>query len=137
MNNVVEVSPCLLFEASGDSENHHQERGLEGDDVLKGHEDHSDDDAESCRCGSQMTSRSTDHDPVEEEEEEEEEEEAEVAGENEDHDDGDGEVNSYGRSPEKRDRENRTVDLSSTGNDERSISEIEKNRMFWEACLAS
>ncbi|XP_010413211.1 PREDICTED: uncharacterized protein LOC104699583 [Camelina sativa] len=128
-NNVVEVSTFLLFEASGDSESHHQEHGHEGDDA-KGREDHGD-DAESCRCEtstSQRTSRSTNLDPVGQEEEEE----AEVAGENEDHDDGEGEVNSYRRWPERTDR-----DSSLTGSDERLISEIEKNRMFWEACLAS
>ncbi|XP_010512697.1 PREDICTED: uncharacterized protein LOC104788632 [Camelina sativa] len=124
-NNVVEVSTFLLFEASGDSESYDQEHGHEDDDA-KGREDHGD-DAESYMCETstspRRTSRSNDVDPVEEEE---------VAGENEDHDDGEGEVNSYRRWPERRDR-----DSSSTGRDERLISEIEKNRMFWEACLAS
>ncbi|XP_010468899.1 PREDICTED: uncharacterized protein LOC104749020 [Camelina sativa] len=129
-NNVVEVSPFFLFEASGDSESHHQEEhGHEGDDS-KGREDHGD-DAESCRCEpsstSQRTRRSTDLDLVGQKEEE-----GEVAGENEDHDDGEGEVNSYRRWSERRDR-----DSSSTGSEERLVSEIEKNRVFWEACLAS
>ncbi|CAL9245325.1 unnamed protein product [Arabidopsis halleri] len=119
-NNVVEVSPFLFMEASADSETTHQERGHDGDDV-KGREEYGE-DAESCRCEtstSQRTSRSTDFDPVEEE--------ADVAGENEDDDDEDGEVNSY-----RRDGGKLTVDSSS-----RLMSEIEKNRMFWEACLAS
>lgn len=130
-NVVVEVSPFLLFEACADSETHRvKESGHEGDDV-KGREDYVD-DAESCRwetSTSQMRSRSTDCNPVKEE--------VEVARENEEHDEGDGEVNSYQRWPEKRDRENLTIDLSSTGNDEKLISEMEKNRMFWEACLTS
>ncbi|CAB87744.1 putative protein [Arabidopsis thaliana] len=129
-NNVVEVSTFLFFEASADSETTHQERGHDGDDV-KGCDDCGE-DAESCRCEmstSQRMSRSTDFDTVEEV--------ADVAGENEGHVDEDGEVNSYRKWPERRDGENLTVDSSSTGNDERLMSEIEKNRMFWEACLAS
>lgn len=125
MNNVVDVSPFLLFEASADSETHQEHSRDEDDD--KCYDDYGDDD-ESSR--SQSTSRLTSFDSIMIDEEEEEKD----AGEKEDHDDGDGVVNSY---LERRERENLTVDSSSTGNDEKLTREIEKNRMFWEACLAS
>ncbi|ESQ43772.1 hypothetical protein EUTSA_v10006446mg [Eutrema salsugineum] len=127
-NNLVDVSPFLLFEASADSETR-QECGHEsGDD--KGHEEYAK-DAEST---SQKTSSgSTGSDSVENMDEEEDV----VAGEKEESDDGDGEVNSYRRWPEMSDCEKRTVGSSSTGNDERLLSEIEKNRRFWDSCLAS
>lgn len=124
--NVVDVSPFLLFKSSADTETH-RKRARDGDDD-ECYKDYGD-DAEST---SQRTIGSTGFDSVKMDEEEEI-----VAGEKEDHDDEDGVVNSYRRWPEGRERENLTVDSCSTRNDEKLMKEIEKNRMFWEACLAS
>ncbi|CAA7030477.1 unnamed protein product [Microthlaspi erraticum] len=122
-NNVVEdVSPFFVFESSADSETHEERRqhGNANDD--KGYGDYGN-DAEST---SQRTIGATGYDSVEMDEEEEV-----VVGEKEEHDDV--EVNSYRR----KESENLTVDRSSTGNDEKLIREMEKSRMFWEACLSS
>ncbi|KAL1197869.1 hypothetical protein V5N11_027511 [Cardamine amara subsp. amara] len=101
-NNVVDVSPFLLFETSADSAETHQERDNIGDDD-QGYADYDDDEKEV------------------------------VAGEKKNHD----EVSSYQRWTERKEGEIMTVDTSSTRNDEKLAREIEKNRMFWEACLAS
>lgn len=128
-NNVlVDVSPFLLLEASADSETR-EEGGHDGYDD----KDHGN-DAEST---SQVTGGSADFDSVEMEEEEKEKEEELVTGEKEEEHDEE-EVNSHGRWPESRENESGSVDSSSTRNDERLMRrKIEKDRMFWEACLAS
>ncbi|KAG2260895.1 hypothetical protein Bca52824_080189 [Brassica carinata] len=127
-NNVlVDVSPFLLFEVSADSETHEEQGGHEGDDDDKDYGN----DAEST---SQVTGGSAGFDSVEMDEEEKEEEL--VTGEKEEHDEE--EVNSHGRWPERREDESSNVDSSSTRNDGRlTRRKIEKDRMFWEACLAS
>ncbi|XP_009116968.1 histone chaperone ASF1 [Brassica rapa] len=128
-NNVlVDVSPFLLFEASADSETRE-----EGGHVGYDDKDHGN-DAEST---SQVTGGSADFDSVEMEEEEEEKEEELVTGEKEEEHEEE-EVNSHVRWPERRENESGSVDSSSTRNDERLMRrKIEKDRMFWEACLAS
>ncbi|RID47792.1 hypothetical protein BRARA_I04358 [Brassica rapa] len=127
-NNVlVDVSPFLLFEASADSETREEGGHVGYDD--KGHGN----DAEST---SQVTGGLADFDSVEMEEEEEKEEELVTGEKEEEHEEE--EVNSHVRWPEKRENESGSVDASSTRNDERLMRrKIEKDRMFWEACLAS
>ncbi|XP_010438534.1 PREDICTED: uncharacterized protein LOC104783385 [Camelina sativa] len=129
--NVLDVSAFLLLEASADSEAGHG--GVDDDKCVKDIDD--DDESCSASCSCEMscitwTSHTPDRqlefavedtvkeetDAAEEEEEEEEEEE-----------DGEGEVNSYIRSCGRSQRENLAV----------AISEMDQNRMFWEACLAS
>lgn len=133
-NNVVvdDVTPLFVFEASADSETHEERRQHGNGNDDKGNGDCGQ-DAEST---SQRTIGGTGYDSVEMDEEEEEEV---VVGEKKDHDDGvgDGEVNSYRRWPEREESENLTVTNSSPGNDEKLMREMEKNRLFWEACLAS
>ncbi|KAJ0246389.1 hypothetical protein HA466_0169330 [Hirschfeldia incana] len=126
---LVDVSRFLLFEASADSETHEDQGGHdhEGDDD----KDYGN-DAEST---SQVTNGSTGIDSVEMNDEEEKEENQVMPGEKEERDEE--EVNSHGRWPESREDDSRRVDSSSTRNDERLMRKIEKDRMFWEACLAS
>ncbi|KAL9844521.1 hypothetical protein AtNW77_Chr2g0271151 [Arabidopsis thaliana] len=109
-NNVFDVSPFLLLEASADSE--------------AGHD--SSCSASSCEtsCVSQRTSLlgfDLQDDTVNHEERD--------AGDEED-EDGEGEVNSYIRCGRSQ-RENLAVDSAAV------VSEMDQNRMFWEACLAS
>ncbi|XP_010525249.1 PREDICTED: uncharacterized protein LOC104803071 [Tarenaya hassleriana] len=116
-NSVVDVSPFLLFEATADSETdcHIPDTRDDDDD---------NDDAESCRAGSCETPFATtsrvsgsgfDSATVEEEEGEE--------------------VNSYGKWA-RRENQKLVVDLSASKGKERA-SEMERSRLFWEACLTS
>lgn len=127
-NNVlVDVSPFLIFEVSADSDTREDQGGHEGDNDDKDYGN----DAEST---SQVTGGSAGFDSVEMDEEEKEEEL--VTGEEEEHDEE--EVNSHGRWPKRREDESSNVDSSATRNDGRlTRRKIEKDRMFWEACLAS
>lgn len=115
-----DVSPFLLLEASADSEAGHD--GLD-DECFNDYD--GDDIDESCSASSYETScvTWTRQRPnglgFEAEDTVKEEREAGV----EEEDDGEGEVNSYRRCQ----RENLAVEMS----------EIDKSRMFWEACLAS
>ncbi|KFK37549.1 hypothetical protein AALP_AA4G271100 [Arabis alpina] len=123
---VFDVSPFLLFEASADSEAGHD--GVDDDQCVNDY-DGDDDMDESCSASSCETSCVTwtsqrpsgllgvDH------AEETVEKERDVAGEEEEDDNGEGEVNSYRRCK----RENLAVEMS----------EMDKSRLFWEACLAS
>lgn len=124
-NNVFDVSPFLLLEASADSEAGHD--SVDDDKCVKdydlGHESSS---ASSCEtsCVSQRTSLlgfDLQDDTVNHEERD--------AGDEED-EDGEGEVNSYIRCGRSQ-RENLAVDSAAV------VSEMDQNRMFWEACLAS
>lgn len=120
---VFDVSPFLLLEASADSEAGHD--GVDDDQRLNDY-DGDDDIDESCSASSYETScvTWTSHGLGFELEADTVEEERDVAGEEEEDDSGEGEVNSYRRSCQ---RENLAVEMS----------EMDKSRMFWEACLAS
>ncbi|EFH56594.1 hypothetical protein ARALYDRAFT_322437 [Arabidopsis lyrata subsp. lyrata] len=100
MNNVFDVSPFLLLEASADSEAGHD--SVDDDKCVKDC-----DIDESCSASSCETSCQR---PI--------------------NDDGEGEVNSYIRCGRSQ-RENLAVDSGAV------VSEMDQNRMFWEACLAS
>ncbi|CAN8285731.1 unnamed protein product [Cochlearia groenlandica] len=149
---VYDVSPFLLLEASADSETY-QDGGFTAAQILGGGEDDNactingdyDDDIESCSAccyerssgvtwtSERMNNRSCleqeDYSVKEEEKvllfaEEEEKEEEE----------GEGEVNSYVR------RCGMSIDQAIDESSARAavvMSEIDKSRMFWEACLAS
>ncbi|KAG7570878.1 hypothetical protein ISN45_Aa04g034140 [Arabidopsis thaliana x Arabidopsis arenosa] len=122
MNNVFDVSPFLLLEASADSEAGHD--SVDDDKCVKDYDIDESCSASSCEtsCVTRTSQRpiSDLDDTVNEERD---------AGE-EDDDDGEGEVNSYVRCGRSQ-RENLAVDSGAV------VSEMDQNRMFWEACLAS
>lgn len=137
--NVFDVSPFLLLESSADSES--CRNGGDAAQIKGGHvdgkciiNDYGGDDIESCSASSCETSCVTwtsrrpsgsGFDP----EGTVTEERVLAAGEEED-EDGEGEVNSYIRCGRSQ-RENLAVDSGAV------VSEMDKSRMFWEACLAS
>ncbi|KAG2331970.1 hypothetical protein Bca4012_018447 [Brassica carinata] len=133
---VLDVSPFLLLESSADSDTYRQGGGA---DEIEGAQDgeHNvnnndyadrDDIDESCTANSYETSSVTTRRPSFDQEDKVKEEIILTAGEEEDED---GEVNSYIIRYRTSQRENLTVDSSAV------VSEMDKSRMFWEACLAS
>ncbi|ESQ39443.1 hypothetical protein EUTSA_v10001672mg [Eutrema salsugineum] len=144
---VFDVSPFLLLEASADSETYgdgggaaqieggHDRESIINDDNYVDDGDETDD--ESCSASSYETSCVTwtsqrpsgsGFDP---EGTVNDQERVLAAGEEED-DDGEGEVNSYRRCGRIQ-RENLAVDSDADA----AVSEMDKSRLFWEACLAS
>ncbi|CAN6979376.1 unnamed protein product, partial [Brassica oleracea var. botrytis] len=135
---VLDVSPFLLLESSADSDSYRQGGGA---DQIEGAHDGEpnvnnndyadrDDTDESCTANPYETSCVTTWRPIFDAEDTVKEEIILTAGEEED-EDGEGEVNSYIIRYMRSQRENLTVDSSAV------VSEMDKNRMFWEACLAS
>lgn len=126
-NNVFDVSPFLLLEASADSEAGHDGFDDDDDKCVKDY----DIDESSCSASSSETwtihqrpSRLGFDLEVEDTVKEERDDE-------EDDDDGsEGEVNSYIRCGRSQ-HENLAVDSGAV------LSEMDQSRMFWEACLAS
>ncbi|KAJ0239969.1 Myelin transcription factor-like protein [Hirschfeldia incana] len=131
---VFDVSPFLLLESSADSDTYHG-----GDDQIEGAPDGEpnvnnndyadrDDIDESCTANSYKTSSMTTWRPSFDPEDTVKEEIILTGGEEEDED---GEVNSYIIRYRTSQHENTTVDSSPV------LTEMDKSRMFWEACLAS
>lgn len=143
-NNVVNVSSFFLFEeATGDSDetNHNSKPTTANDNIGVAMDD---DDAESCSWDLSDSHNQLDdddgHDDVhddhkerrKEEEDGDEEEDAEISSAyNQKWD----EKRSIGISIDNHQKSSVSVD--STKDDFESLNEMEKNRLFWEACLAS
>lgn len=132
---VFDVSPFLLLESSADSDTYRCDGGeqIEGahdgePNVNNNYYADRDEIDESCTANFYETSSMTTWRPSFDPEDTVTEEIVLTAGEEEDED---GEVNSYIIRYRTSQRENLTVDSSPV------VSEMDKNRMFWEACLAS
>ncbi|XLS48941.1 hypothetical protein HN51_023299 [Arachis hypogaea] len=139
-NNVTpDFSSYILFEASGDSEeadfNHNKmvcEISTVGSYVHHGHEDYDDDD-DALSCSYDRSDYDDDACNV-----------AEVNWDDDDDDDDDGEKKDdvFGTSycdeeDEVLQEQHPTRSFVSFASNQESLDEMEKNRLFWEACLAS
>ncbi|KAK9282163.1 hypothetical protein L1049_005075 [Liquidambar formosana] len=134
--NVVDVSCFLLFEDSGDSE-------ADFDPIMAvdvAHDNNvADDDAESCSCDLSDCERVCELKDLEVQE----------YFEDSDDDDYEGEVNSYGQSYSGEQKGLTKIAsglMMAAGQDQKSragvdsameMNEMERNRLFWETCLAS
>ncbi|KAF8116067.1 hypothetical protein N665_0023s0045 [Sinapis alba] len=131
-NEVFDVSPFLLLESSADSETYCDSGGADQTEAAQDAD--GDDTDESCSANSYETScvTTTWRQSFDTEDTVKEEMILTAAGEEEE-EDGEGEVNSYIIRYRRSQRENLTVDSSAVV----VVSEMDKSRMFWEACLAS
>ena len=130
-----DVSPYLLLEASADSDGGGTVQivgALDGGESIV-NDYYTDGDDKSCSASlyetSCVTATSQRH-SFDLEEDTVKEERIFTTTEEED-EDGEGEVNSYIIRYMRSQRENLTVDSSAV------VSEMDKSRMYWEACLAS
>ncbi|XVF32677.1 hypothetical protein REPUB_Repub17cG0103300 [Reevesia pubescens] len=136
-NKVVDVSSFLIFEATGDSETGFFDPAMS----VINHAENDNDDAESCSCdttsdflpgvrevNSSLEDKENDGD-------DDYEEDGEVVEQKEVHlykkcrDDNRQRINGGGVA--KENKKSSAVSVDST------LNEMEKNRLFWEACLAS
>ncbi|GMN38150.1 hypothetical protein TIFTF001_007387 [Ficus carica] len=131
-NNVVDVSSFFLFEATGDSES----CSKSDPDIAEDGEDsvsHDDDDAESCSWdpadrGPSIGDSMDGGDAIDQESWNGGDDECDRD------DDGGGVEEETGGTFGRRKSE---VSVDSTTTEFESLNEMEKNRLFWETCLAS